>query len=70
MAHDNWRYWRDRMLDKLMSHSKATQVVMEDLLDNADHINLNVKGIKKAITKINEAYIELEKAIMASRSKK
>ncbi len=70
MKKDQFRYWRDRMLDKLMSHSRTTQDVMKNLLDNAEHINLNVTGIKKAITKLNEAYIDLEKAIMASRSKK
>lgn len=70
MTHDKWRYWRDRMFDKLKSHSLVTQDVMEELLDNANHINLEVAGIKKAVKKLNEAYIDLEKAIMASRSKK
>ena len=70
MTHDKWRYWRNRMFDKLRSHSIETEKKLLDLLDNANHINLETAKIQKIMKDINRDYIELEKAIVASRSKK
>lgn len=65
MTHDKTRYWRDRMMDKLVSQNKQVEINLLDLVDNAEHIGVERKKFKKAINLIHAGFVEFEKVIMA-----
>lgn len=70
MTHEKATYWKKRMREKLLSHVKQRHIELTELVDNADHLNLNRKGIDKSIRKINDGYMELEKEIISAKIKR
>lgn len=63
-------YWKKRMIDRLSSTEGQWGIYRREIINNAQHINLNTKKIKEALLNIEAAFGELYGAIETAQVNK
>jgi len=63
------KYWRNRMMDKLVSQTKQRFLDLDEILSIIKFLEVDDKVFLEEIKNINKAYIELEKAVMSIKLK-
>jgi hypothetical protein len=59
------KYWRNRMMEKLLSQTKQRAYDLGDYLKTVRFLKEDKEKFEEAIKKINQGYVDLEKAIMS-----
>ena len=69
MTHDKVAYWKKRIAEMLKKKFTQLYADLEDFERHANHINLDTREIKKAITNLIIAFKKRDRAFQEAKEK-